>query len=191
MSYEEDDYSEGSEGSVVNEDDADADTDAGADAEEEDREADAVTGGPDSEDKGLPNEDGDGDGEDGDDTVEEIDEEEESRSGFTRYPEETELDLNQIDKELEETISRHGQLSECLSKYELAGIIGYRAQQLAEGAPTYVQVGHLIDPIDIAIREFKADMIPLRISRPYPASKGKVIYKVYRLSELIDVNPSL
>jgi DNA-directed RNA polymerase subunit K/omega len=75
-----------------------------------------------------------------------------------------------------------------LSKYELTAIIGFRAQQLAEGAPPYVKVRPGMDPISVAIDEFDHDLIPLVIERPIPANKiGRFKYETYRLDELLNV----
>jgi DNA-directed RNA polymerase subunit K len=72
-----------------------------------------------------------------------------------------------------------------MTKYELTAIIGYRAQQLAEGAETYVPVSEGMDPIQIAINEFERGLIPLMIERPLPMGKiCRFKYETYRLNEL-------
>lgn len=77
-----------------------------------------------------------------------------------------------------------------LTKYELTAIIGFRAQQLAEGAPPYVKVLPGMDPIGIAIEEFDCNLIPLVIERPIPANKiGRFKYETYKLDELLNVVP--
>jgi len=76
-----------------------------------------------------------------------------------------------------------------LTKYELTGIIGYRAQQIAEGATPYVKVEKGMDAIAIAIAEFDQNLIPFIIERPYPANKiGKFKYEKLKLDELINFN---
>ena len=73
-----------------------------------------------------------------------------------------------------------------LTKYELTALIGFRAQQLAEGAPPYIVVSEGMDPISIAIAEFDRDLIPLVIEKPYPANRiGRFKYETCKLSELI------
>jgi DNA-directed RNA polymerase subunit K/omega len=75
-----------------------------------------------------------------------------------------------------------------LTKYELTAIIGYRAQQIAEGAPPYIDVRPNMDAISIAIEEYEKNLIPLMIERPFPTSKvGRYKYKSYKLDELINV----
>lgn len=75
-----------------------------------------------------------------------------------------------------------------LTKYEFTAIIGYRAQQIAEGAAPYVTVAEGTDPITIAINEFDRNLIPLMIERPLPSNKiGKFKYETYQLDQLINV----
>lgn len=74
-----------------------------------------------------------------------------------------------------------------ITKYELTAIIGFRAQQIAEGAPPYVSVKDGDDPIQIAIDEFDKGVIPLMIERPFPASKiCRFKYETYRLGDLVN-----
>ena len=78
-----------------------------------------------------------------------------------------------------------------LTKYELTALIGFRAQQLAEGAPPYIKVSEGTDPITIAIAEFDLNLIPLMIERPFPSNKiGRFKYESFKLDELINVLPS-
>ena len=42
-----------------------------------------------------------------------------------------------------------------MTKYEKARIIGVRAEMIAQGAPTLVDPGDLIHPVDIARKEFE------------------------------------
>lgn len=77
-----------------------------------------------------------------------------------------------------------------ITKYEMCAIIGFRAQQIAEGATPYVKANEGDDAITIAIEEFKHNLIPLEISRPYPSNKfGSFKYHAYKLGELINTNP--
>lgn len=76
-----------------------------------------------------------------------------------------------------------------LTKYELTAIIGFRAQQIAEGADPYFKVSEGTDPITIAIEEFEKNLIPLVIERPLPSKLGRQKYETYRLDELINVIP--
>ena len=53
------------------------------------------------------------------------------------------------------------------SRFEKARIIGARALQLSMGAPTTLAPSKLpkevIDPVEIALLEFKADAIPITV----------------------------
>lgn len=76
-----------------------------------------------------------------------------------------------------------------LTKYELAALIGFRAQQIAEGAPPYVDVGNLSDPSAMASKELDEGLMPFVVERPLPSIKiGKFSYEVRTLNELINVN---
>ena len=75
------------------------------------------------------------------------------------------------------------------SKYENAAAIGYRAQQIAEGAPVYTEVGNLTDASSIAAKEFFEGVMPIQIDRPLPSQKvGKPTYETRKLNELINVH---
>lgn len=74
-----------------------------------------------------------------------------------------------------------------ITKYEKALIISYRCQQLAEGAKPYINIGNLIDVIDIAEKEFLDDKIPMNIIRHLPLKGGEYIKEVYNISELINL----
>ncbi|HNR25386.1 MAG TPA: DNA-directed RNA polymerase subunit K [Methanobacteriaceae archaeon] len=50
-----------------------------------------------------------------------------------------------------------------LTRFERARIIGARALQLSMGAKPMVEVTGSLDPIDIAIRELKENVIPLEV----------------------------
>ena len=68
-----------------------------------------------------------------------------------------------------------------LTKYEKAAIIGVRAKQLEQGAPSTVDTTGLVDVIDIAEKELYANKCPFIIGRRYP---NDVIKKV-KVSDLI------
>jgi DNA-directed RNA polymerase subunit K/omega len=76
-----------------------------------------------------------------------------------------------------------------MTKYELTAIIGYRAQQIAEGAKPYVTITDQIrDAVDIAIAEYERGLIPLNIERPFPTNRmGHFRYVPYRLDELTNL----
>ncbi|MBW2989780.1 DNA-directed RNA polymerase subunit K [Candidatus Woesearchaeota archaeon] len=64
------------------------------------------------------------------------------------------------------------------SKYEMARILGARALQISMGAPFLVKIGEKelkeinFNPIEIAKREFKENVIPITVKRPYPVSES-------------------
>jgi len=75
---------------------------------------------------------------------------------------------------LDPSVSGHGETlkpirtSEFLSKYEKARILGIRAMQISNGAPTAATVSGLRDPLDIAEVELKEGKTPLIIRRRLP-----------------------
>ncbi|ABS56731.1 RNA polymerase Rpb6 [Methanoregula boonei 6A8] len=50
------------------------------------------------------------------------------------------------------------------TRYERARIIGARALQISMGAPLLISTSR-IDPLEIAIEEFNADIIPITVKR--------------------------
>jgi len=53
---------------------------------------------------------------------------------------------------------------EIYTRYERARIIGARALQISMGAPVLIKSGR-IDPLEIAMEEFAAEMIPITVKR--------------------------
>lgn len=52
------------------------------------------------------------------------------------------------------------------TRFEKAAIIGMRALQIALGAPALIKIPkNIIDPIEIAMLEFKKNVIPITIRR--------------------------
>lgn len=98
-------------------------------------------------------------------------------------------DLTEFQKMLAHKQKQDFKTPNRLTKYEFASIIGFRAQQIAEGAPPFVNVGALTDPSAIAIKEMNEGVMPLQIERPLPSNKiGKFTYEIRTLNELINVN---
>jgi DNA-directed RNA polymerase subunit K/omega len=123
----------------------------------------------------------------------EPEEEEEKELGKIEeeYPSEAEEDddLTDFQKMLTLKQKQDTRTSNRLSKYELAAIIGFRAQQIAEGAPPYIDVGSLTDPSAMAAKELDEGLIPFTLERPLPSNKiGKFTYEIRQLDELINVN---
>lgn len=79
-----------------------------------------------------------------------------------------------------------------LTKYEFAALVGYRAQQIAEGGKPYVHADGLSDTLQIALKELNYGYLPLMIERPIPSNKmGKFKYETRTVNELINVNWSV
>jgi len=77
-----------------------------------------------------------------------------------------------------------------LTKYEMAALIGFRAQQIAEGSKPYVDLGrlNLQDPSTIAEAELTAGLMPLMLERPLPSNKiGLFTTEVRPLDSLYNV----
>ena len=56
-----------------------------------------------------------------------------------------------------------------LTRFERAMIIGARALQISLGAPILVELpSSVTDPIDIALRELKEDVLPMTLRRVLP-----------------------
>ncbi len=52
------------------------------------------------------------------------------------------------------------------TRFELARIIGARGLQISMGAPILMKVPEgMIDPIDIALREFDQGLLPITVKR--------------------------
>ena len=52
------------------------------------------------------------------------------------------------------------------TRFELARIIGARGLQISMGAPVLIDVPErMINPIDIALREFDMGMLPITVKR--------------------------
>lgn len=68
-----------------------------------------------------------------------------------------------------------------LTKYEKTRIVGYRAQQLNNGARAYVEnIGDIIDGYQIALKELEEKKIPFILRRPIPGGGSEY----WRLSDL-------
>ena len=71
-----------------------------------------------------------------------------------------------------------------LNKYERTAIISLRAEQLSNGASTFIDSSELDDIVsvmDIAMMEFKRKLIPFIIKRPISNNT----FELWRLSDLI------
>jgi DNA-directed RNA polymerase subunit K len=63
------------------------------------------------------------------------------------------------------------------TKYEKARMIGSRALQLADGAPFLIDITPeelermRFDPVQIALKEFEAGVLPITVKRPVPGKQ--------------------
>jgi DNA-directed RNA polymerase I, II, and III subunit RPABC2 len=89
-------------------------------------------------------------------------------------------DFNDIMKNYDPSNNRTNNI---LYKYEKVKIIGIRAQQIQQGAPSYIRIDPLVpfNAREIAKTELLAGKIPFMISRKMP--DGKVEY--WRLDDLM------
>ena len=66
------------------------------------------------------------------------------------------------------------------TKYEIARMIGSRALQISMGAPFLVKLSEKdleeigYNPIEIAKKEYEADILPISVRRPRPKQKEVV-----------------
>ena len=52
------------------------------------------------------------------------------------------------------------------TRFELARIIGARGLQISMGAPILIEVPEgMINPIDIALKEYELDLLPITVKR--------------------------
>lgn len=59
-------------------------------------------------------------------------------------------------------------MSDCLTKYEIARILGVRASQISKGALPLVDVCNLVNALEIAKKELDEKKIPIQIIRKLP-----------------------
>lgn len=74
--------------------------------------------------------------------------------------------------------------SDQLTKYEIARIIGARALQIAMDAPVLIKLTKeeleemRYDPLKIAEREFRTDVLPITVHRPLPPKRAGKLQQV-------------
>lgn len=55
------------------------------------------------------------------------------------------------------------------TRFERARIVGARALQIAMGAPVLIELkSAILNPVEVAIREFNVDVIPITVKRVVP-----------------------
>jgi DNA-directed RNA polymerase I, II, and III subunit RPABC2 len=67
-----------------------------------------------------------------------------------------------------------------LTKYEMVRVLGIRAQQISDNAPTLVKNIEGKTPVEIAIYELRHKMTPFKIRRPLPNNT----YEIWKIKEL-------
>jgi DNA-directed RNA polymerase subunit K/omega len=65
-----------------------------------------------------------------------------------------------------------------ITKYEQARIIGTRASQIANGSKPLTDVTGLLDPLEMASKEFYEGVIPIIIVRNYNSNKKSCLLKI-------------
>ncbi len=74
-------------------------------------------------------------------------------------------------------------MKEEFTKYEIARILGARALQIAMDAPLLIKLSKeeleqmRYDPLKIAEAEFKSEVLPITVKRPFPKKRGEKIKK--------------
>lgn len=66
------------------------------------------------------------------------------------------------------------------TRFERARIVGARALQIAMGAPVLIEIqAAQMNPVDISIKEYEANVIPITVKRSVPPKQqiGKLFLK--------------
>ena len=92
------------------------------------------------------------------------------------------LQLKQVPPGSSDTPDPHHKSQPFLTQYEKTRILGFRTNQLAQGALPYVSVpGHIRNTLDIAKMELEQRRLPFIIKRPMPDGT----FEYWRLSDLM------
>lgn len=92
------------------------------------------------------------------------------------------LPLKQVPPDSTDTPDPHHRSQPFLTQYEKTRILGFRTNQLAQGAIPYVSVpSHIRNAIDIARMELEQRRLPFIIKRPMPDGS----FEYWRLSDLM------
>lgn len=79
----------------------------------------------------------------------------------------------------------HSQTHPWISRFELAAVLGKRADQLSHGAPPQIELQEgVIDSMKIARMELEAKQLPFVIRRPLPDDEGSEYWPVHELMVL-------
>lgn len=104
---------------------------------------------------------------------------------FKEVTKEDECVFNTIKRNDKESVNKkvpdnERMTSKKITKYELVRILGDRAKQISLNAKIMIKDITITNPIDIAIEELKAGVLPLKIRRHLPDGS----YEEWKLSEL-------
>ena len=92
------------------------------------------------------------------------------------------LPLKQVPPDSSSDLDAHHKSQPFLTQYEKTRILGFRTNQLAQGAIPYVSVpGHIRNALDIAKMELEQRRLPFIIKRPMPDGS----FEYWRLSDLM------
>lgn len=82
-------------------------------------------------------------------------------------------------------------INKSISKYEMTRLLGFRAQQISEGAELYIEIpSGIIDPLELAIIEYNKGKLPYLLVREYCNEKpGETFETIHTLDSLIRFNP--
>ncbi len=88
------------------------------------------------------------------------------------------------DDEALQGVDKHHTTYPFLTQYERTRVIGFRANQLSQGAQPFINVpDHVSDVREIARLELAAKRLPFIIKRPLPDGK----YEYWRLQDLLQI----
>lgn len=102
-------------------------------------------------------------------------------------------DVNEYKRLLAQKLKQEQHTFNHMTKYEVAALIGLRAQQISEGCPVFIEVPEgMKDPSKIAEEELRKGKLPLMLERPLPARKlASFYYETRTLNELANVIPPM
>ncbi|MDH5400988.1 MAG: DNA-directed RNA polymerase subunit K [Candidatus Heimdallarchaeota archaeon] len=84
-----------------------------------------------------------------------------------------------IDESMKEIVSNKDEVligEPVLTRYERARIVGARALQISQGAPTLIDIEEdNVRPIDVATKELKARVLPVGMARRRPNGVFQII----------------
>jgi DNA-directed RNA polymerase I, II, and III subunit RPABC2 len=115
-----------------------------------------------------------------DEPEEDVEEEEEELGEEDEIDEETTFDNYESDV-FQQTLGAEKKTLPILTKYEKTRIIGLRAQQIARGAPLYIERGLESNPTRLAERELREGKLPYIIRRRLPDDT----FEDWKVSELM------